>query len=619
MVRLFLLYLAFGLVPGIGSSARGIGPAPATGLKFENDARHITILGTNDIHGGIEPSPDEAGRPMGGLALWAGIVNAIKEGIVKPNPTKVGVLVLDAGDQFQGTLISNFNEGQLVMSALNLVGYDAIIPGNHDYDFGPIGWLVDQSSDPTKRREALLRVLGQARFPVISANTYYRNSIKDLGGKPLEVDSNYCNPPDPETPVNWSLAKRPEYIRPYVIVERAGVKLAIVGIDNDRTRDLTTSDNVEDLCFDDEYDSYLRVRNELAGQVDLFVMLIHDGDIGKVKRISGLIKKLSPDGGPRLVDAVVSGHTHASYGEVVGQVPFIQSGAGGQNFGRIDLFWDAKLKQLDTSKTRALGAVRMLSNGCDEMAKGFCTIDKSGLKYEGRAVVPHYVITALAKKGREAISSLATLRLGTNRKLIETNSFQESALADAMADALRATSKADLGMMNTGGLRTFLSQGNFTYEDLFKVLPFNNHQVVLGPVPAAKIVSAIEKSIHSCGSGDVLIPSGLKVIFQRNCNSEAALADGFDTEAKLIHVEMLQGEVLFDASSKEAIKSNTNFNVATLDFVSAGGSGFSQFIGIPVIKDYGIFREELKVQFLKAPAVLSGEIDGRWRNLGTGP
>ena len=134
-----------------------------TGLAFSscnqsNDLRSITILATNDIHGGIEPQKgpkenDKLGalNVVGGLAFFSGAVKSIRRGIQNKYGDKGGVLVVDAGDQFQGTLISNYTEGSLVFSAMDDVGYDAVITGNHDYDFGPHDWLIDDAKYVTQK------------------------------------------------------------------------------------------------------------------------------------------------------------------------------------------------------------------------------------------------------------------------------------------------------------------------------------------------------------------------------------------------------------------------------------------------------------------------------------
>ena len=125
---------------------------------------------------------------MGGMALWAGIVKAIRQGIASRAQRRDGVLVLDAGDQFQGTLISNYNEGQLVFAAMDRVGYDAVIPETTIMISGlSVGWS-DKSPDPSKRREALERLAGQVHFPLLSANTFLKDSIKDKAGNPVQVD-----------------------------------------------------------------------------------------------------------------------------------------------------------------------------------------------------------------------------------------------------------------------------------------------------------------------------------------------------------------------------------------------------------------------------------------------
>src|ERR1700722_960416 len=90
--------------------------------------RIITILSTNDIHGGIEPQKGSneslgANNLTGGLAFFSGAGKAIKKGLQTKYGDLAGVLVVDAGDQFQGTLISNYTEGSLVFSAMDDVGY----------------------------------------------------------------------------------------------------------------------------------------------------------------------------------------------------------------------------------------------------------------------------------------------------------------------------------------------------------------------------------------------------------------------------------------------------------------------------------------------------------------
>src|SRR5689334_14499712 len=91
----------------------------------------ISIIGTNDLHGGVISND---GR--GGLALLDGYVRNLRAARARDGG---GVVLLDAGDLFQGTLESNLNEGAVVISAYNALQYDAATIGNHEFDFGPAG------------------------------------------------------------------------------------------------------------------------------------------------------------------------------------------------------------------------------------------------------------------------------------------------------------------------------------------------------------------------------------------------------------------------------------------------------------------------------------------------
>src|SRR5262249_450935 len=213
----------------------------------------ITILATNDIHGGIELNRLGDGSTEGGLATFSGIVRAIKAGLKQQHGDRAGVLVLDAGDQFQGTLISNHNEGRLLFQAMSQIGYDAVITGNHDYDFGPTGWLDDEVTPTTPDQDRfgpLKAALPHAKFPLISAHTFLRACFRHTLGNPVQVDQQGCVArfDGHGLPViDWSRAERPPFLKPYVITKAAGVRVAVIGIDNKFTPTTTTASNVSDL------------------------------------------------------------------------------------------------------------------------------------------------------------------------------------------------------------------------------------------------------------------------------------------------------------------------------------------------------------------------------------
>jgi 5'-nucleotidase len=620
-----LVLAAVAAIGAWGESAAAPISVSNPALELGPNHRLITILGTNDIHGGIEMGAARDGAPMGGLSFWSGVVSSIRQGLRERfGDEKAGVLVVDAGDQFQGTLLSNYSEGLLMFQAMSAMarvdasgnvieaGYDAIVPGNHDYDFGPVGWLADQvtpESADRNPRGALERAVAAANFPLISANTFLTASIVDRKGKPIKVSNSGCRPSKGSKPIDWSQARSPGFLRPYVIKEVAGVRVALVGIDSARTPSATTAANVSDLCFADEVSSYKRVRKELEGQADVFVVVMHGGNTDNSSDATDFVQKA----GTGMVDALISGHTHWVTNLRHKGVPVIQSGSGGLKFGRVDLVYDVRRRKVMPSRTRSYGGIELFHDRCSPFVRDFCSVagaEGGRVSYEGVEARADERIAKLLRDGREQVDGFARKRLGKAEAWVKVDRTRESPLANALTDALRAVSGAEISFMNAGGIRAPVQPGEFTYEMLYKVLPFNNHGLVIGPMSAAKVVALLERSITTCGAFGALMQSGLRVSFTRDCREPV---DELDRGAALLSVETLGGEVIYDGSRGGLLAaSSREFQVVTLDFLAAGGSGFDGFKGTPVISDLGIVREALARHYAANPVTLTGETDGRW-------
>ena len=194
--------------------------------------------------------------------------------------------------------------------------------------------------------------------------------------------------------------------------------------------------------------------------------------------------------------------------------------------------------------------------------------------------------------------------MGVADKEVRYDRIYESPLADLVTDALKAKTGAEVTMVNTGGLRASLPAGDVTYEDLFKVLPFNNHAVLVGPMPMAKLLALLQRSVQTCGNYGSLMESGLRLTFSRRCDDAAN--GGVDRNAKLLHVETSSGEVIYDLSAGTSAPSERNFQVATLDFLADGGAGYDGFKGTPLSRDFGIAREIITDVLLANPAHWDG-------------
>lgn len=599
------------------------GLPPSAPVSLVPTERRITILSTNDIHGGLEPSLNSTGQLVGGMATLGGAVRAIRQGVQSTLGEQGGVLLVDAGDQFQGTLVSNYNEGSLAFATMDRIGYDAVVPGNHAYDFGPQGWLVDQvgpGSADLDPRGSLKKIAKEVKFPLLSANTYTKASLVDANGNPVPVDGTECAPLDPHAPaIDWTKAQRPDFLTPYVIKQVAGLRVALIGIDNVTTPTMTTIQNVSDLCFRDERDTYLELREALgrADRADVYVIVIHNGQNGVVRFISW-ISLLGQD----VVHAVIAGHTHTIDNNRVNGIPIIQSGTGGQLFGRVDLVWDTVKKTVVPEKLRVGAGLRLVKDTCANRSEWFCTPADAthAVSYDGKQVQDDPNVAEIIAQGRAEVDVLAKKRVGHAAATVKRDRILESPLANVLTDGLlqasgnvaglNSTSQVEVSFMNSGGIRADLNPGEVTYEDIFKILPFGNRGVVVGPMPASRLIELLHRSAQSCGNYGALMQSGLKVEFERDCAHRQI--DQIDAQTVITKVTTAAGDVILDVANGIQPAPDRQFYVTTLDFLAAGGSGYTGFMGVPKIQDLGIAREIIIDQWLAHPQEFSSQVDNRW-------
>src|SRR5437763_16228921 len=121
---------------------------------FPSGTRFLRIIATNDFHGALEPRPDASGVTRGGAAYVAAAIDRARDECVP----RCEVLLLDAGDLFQGTPASNLSFGRPVVEYYNRMGYAASALGNHEFD-----WGVD----------TLRARMRQAKFAILGANVRY--------------------------------------------------------------------------------------------------------------------------------------------------------------------------------------------------------------------------------------------------------------------------------------------------------------------------------------------------------------------------------------------------------------------------------------------------------------
>ncbi|MBI5586562.1 MAG: metallophosphatase, partial [Deltaproteobacteria bacterium] len=239
---------------------------------WAQDAKRLRILYLNDFHGYAEPQqPAGSPRPVGGIAFLAEEVRRLREG----QPT----LLLAAGDMIQGNQWANFFQGASSIRLMNALGFDALVLGNHEFDYG---------------QEVLKQRLAEAAFPVLGAN------VEGLPG-----------------------------IRPYMLKEIGGWKVLIIGVVTEDTPVMTHPRNVAGLAFLPPEEAIRRIKPETLAQADLVIVLSHLGlpaDRRLARQVQG-------------IHLIVGGHTHTRIEQPlrVNDTWIVQAWEHGKALGCLDL------------------------------------------------------------------------------------------------------------------------------------------------------------------------------------------------------------------------------------------------------------------------------------------
>ncbi len=270
-----------------------IGANPLAAAAKERITK-LTILHTNDVHSRIEPFPEDGSRNagLGGVARRASLIKQIRA-------EEEQVLLLDAGDIFQGTPYFNLYGGELEIKLMSKLGYDAATMGNHDFDAGIDGFE---------------KQLKHANFPFLIANY-------DFSGTVLEGKT-----------------------QPFKVFHKGALKIGVFGL-GIALEGLVEASNYGQIKYLDP----IPVANQIANQLkqeqhcDLVICLSHLGYSYKDNKVSDKVLADQTSG----IDLIIGAHTHTfmtapeirknKQGE---EVRIFQVGFAGINLGRIDYYFE---------------------------------------------------------------------------------------------------------------------------------------------------------------------------------------------------------------------------------------------------------------------------------------
>jgi 5'-nucleotidase len=426
-----------------------------TSVEPEADLIVISVLGTNDVHGELIPQSDR-----GGIITFSGYVAALRDARADDG----AVLLVDAGDMWQGTLESNLSEGAAVVEAYNAIGYAAAAIGNHEFDFGPAGPKSIPQSDNDDPQGALRRRAAEADFPILAANL---------------IDT------ATDQRVDW------ENVHSSTMVALLGVDIGIIGVLTEHAPQTTIVANIAGLkvaplaaTITDE------ARALRAAGASLIVVVAHAGsrcdefddplDLSSCDR-SGEIMRVASDIPNGLVDHIVAGHVHRGIAHVVNGIAITSSYSNAYAFSRVDFTLDRN------SGTVIDRRIFPPQGNCAKVADelGYCASDgdptSAQASYEGRLVVPMEAVAAIAKQARDRAAQRKAEKVGVFLETEMTLYQQpESVLGNLFTDAVLESNDADISIHNVyGGIRAELPRGEVTYGSLFRVFPFDNRVSII--------------------------------------------------------------------------------------------------------------------------------------------
>jgi 2',3'-cyclic-nucleotide 2'-phosphodiesterase (5'-nucleotidase family) len=375
--------------------------APRTGGTRPSRLR---VLAINDFHGALEPRPDAKGVLRGGAApLAAALVQARAE--CRP-PACVSILI-DGGDEFQGTSASNLVYGRSVATLFRTLDVSAAALGNHEFD-----WGVD----------TLRARIREIPYAILGAN------VRAADGSRLP------------------------WLRDDTLIVRGGLRIGVVGVADPGTPRTTKALNVRGLTFGPMAPAIdARARALRARGADVVIVAAHvgaycDADGEYSPGEAGAARAAAPATGPdaatapgtacrgaaiglaqaltERVDAIVSGHTHSRVAAVVNGIPIVQGRSSGRALGVIDV---------------------PLAGGTPTAAVREVLADSAG--------PAPAAVTAIVRRATEEVQERTSRRVAELAEGLPREPDEQYALGNLIADAQRWAARADVAIMNNGGIR----------------------------------------------------------------------------------------------------------------------------------------------------------------------
>lgn len=426
--------------------------------RVENPTITLSVIGTSDVHGALFSVDGNHG-----LALFGGYVQNLR---MTRADDGGAVLLVDAGDMWQGTIESNLAEGAPIVDAFNAIAYDAAAVGNHEFDFGPAGPQATPANEIDDAQGALKRRAAEADFPLLAANL-----IDDATGQPVEWPN----------------------IQPSVLIKRGGIRIGIIGLMTEDALITTIASNTRGLSVAPLALTTIREAQKLrqAG-ADLVIVSAHAGgrcenfddplDLSSCD-MSDEIMQLALELPPGLVDHIIGGHTHRGIAHEVNGIAITESFSRSRAFGRVDHVFDRADRSLISRQIfppqQICGYVDNTTGNC--VAANDAIGAAQVASYSGRVVSPTAKIIEIAEHATQRARDLKSEKLGVYLETPITRADEpNSAIGHLFTEVLLDVVGGDVLIHNVvGGIRADLPQGDLVYGSVYEMYPFDNLVVQL--------------------------------------------------------------------------------------------------------------------------------------------
>lgn len=521
--------------------------APAMAANLSAYAGKLVILHTNDVHG--RAVADEKNGVFG----YASIAE-LKEELEEAGAS---VLLLDAGDAAQGMPVVNMSMGKTAMEFMNATGYDAMCPGNHEFDWG---------------YDNLQQLRETAQFPVLAANIVDKVSGENV------FEANH-------------------------IFEMAnGMKVGVFGLDTPEALTKTHPDKVKGISFYMEAELYACAQAQvdalMAAGCDVIVCLGHLGvsEESAPNRSYDVIENTTG------IDLFIDGHSHTVIdgGETVGETLLVSTGEYFENIGMV--VYDG-----ETLSARLIGA----QVDPDAVALGL-------IDFERDDEVEDLVNSVNAKIEKQLSTAFAKTEVVLNGERAPGVRTEETNLGDFAADAILWAARQAMGdsivaaITNGGGIRATIQAGDITMKDMKTVFPFGNQVTVL-TVTGAELLEALEAATYSTPEAIGAFPQVSGIVF--TIDTTVAFEQGELYPDSTYYAPAKPGSrVTIESVGDEAFDPEALYTIATNDFTAAGGDTYYAFAYANATTGYdtGVALEDALVNYVQTElgGVVSAEMYG---------